>query len=404
MRGPANLEYARLDAARVMPRQIASAVKGVPPSGIRRFFDIAAAQPDIISLGVGEPDFDTPSHIARAGADDLVHGGTHYTSNWGKLELRELLAERYRRRARAEYDPASEILVTVGASEAVDLSIRALADPGDEFVVVDPAYVSYRPDIGFAHGRAVTVDSDEEKGFELDPDAIRSAVSSRTKGILINNPCNPTGALYSKKTLEAVASVARDADCYLIADEIYEDLVYGKRHTSVASLNGMKEHAIVISGFSKGFAMTGWRLGFACGNSEVVGAMMKVHQYAIMCAPTPAQAAAVAALKSKKTAPAVEKMRREYDRRRKLVVKGFNRIGLPCHEPHGAFYAFPSIKHTGLTSDAFCDRAIQEARVAIVPGSAFGLAGEGHFRASYATSYAKIEEALERLGKFVGRL
>ncbi len=387
-----------------MPRAISIAVRSVPPSGIRRFFDIAAAEPDIISLGVGEPDFDTPSFITRAGVKDLMDGGTHYTSNWGKLELRELIANRYRGRAGVSYDPKSEVLVTVGASEAVDLSIRALADPGDEFIVVDPSYVSYRPDIAFAHGRAMTVDADGEKGFELDPDAIRHAVSPRTKAILINNPCNPTGALYGKKVLEAVATIARDADCYLISDEIYEDLVYGEKHVSVASLNGMKEHSIVISGFSKGFAMTGWRLGFACANAEVAAAMMKVHQYAIMCAPTPAQAAAIAALKSRQTAYAVEKMRREYDRRRLLVVKGFNKMGLTCATPHGAFYAFPSIASTGLTSDEFCERAIQEARVAVVPGSAFGLAGEGHFRASYATAYNKIERALERLEAFVKTL
>ncbi len=387
-----------------MPRSIAAAVRSVPPSGIRRFFDIAAAEPDIISLGVGEPDFDTPKFITRAGTSDLAAGGTHYTSNWGKLELRELIAERYRKRAKADYDPKDEVLVTVGASEAVDLSIRALADPGDEFIVVDPAYVSYRPDISFAHGKSVTVDADAAKGFELDPDAIAHVVSPRTKAIIINNPCNPTGALFGRKTVEEVAGIARDADCYLIADEIYEDLVYGEKHVSAASLNGMKDHAIVISGFSKGFAMTGWRLGFACGNREVIGAMMKVHQYAIMCAPTPAQAAGIAALRMKQTEYAVAKMRREYDRRRRLIVKGFNKIGLPCHEPHGAFYAFPSIESTGLTSEAFCERAVNEARVALVPGSVFGLAGEGHVRASYATAFNKIERALERLGEFVGRL
>jgi aminotransferase len=247
----------------------------------------------------------------------------------------------------------------------------------------------------------VAVTTRAENGFELDPDQIRKAVTPRTKGILINNPCNPTGALYSKQTLEEVAAIAREADCYLISDEIYEDLVYGAKHTSVAALNGMKNHSIVISGFSKGFAMTGWRLGYACGNSEVIGAMMKVHQYAIMCAPTPAQAAAIEGLQSAKTPPAVEKMRREYDRRRKLIVKGFNKIGMACPTPHGAFYAFPSVKETGLTSEEFCERAIHEARVAVVPGSAFGAAGEGHIRASYATAYGKIEEALERLAKFV---
>ena len=387
-----------------MPRSLSGAVRSVPPSGIRRFFDIAAAQPDIISLGVGEPDFDTPGFITRAGTADLLRGGTHYTSNWGKLELREAIAERYHKRARVDYDPKGEILVTVGASEAVDLSVRALCDPGDEFVVVDPSYVSYRPDIAFAHGKAVSVDADRAKGFELDPDAIRAAVSPRTKAIIINNPCNPTGSLYGKKVLEEVASIARDADCYIIADEIYEDLVYGEKHTSMASLKGMKEHAIVISGFSKGFAMTGWRLGFACGNPEVIGAMMKVHQYSIMCAPTPAQAAAIVALHNKQTAYAVDKMRREYDRRRKLIVGGFNKMGLACHTPHGAFYAFPSIESTGLTSDEFAERCINEARVAVVPGSAFGLGGEGHIRASYATAYGKIERALERIEEFIGRL
>jgi aminotransferase len=387
-----------------MPRGIAQSVRSVPPSGIRKFFDIAAAQKDIISLGVGEPDFDTPKFITRAGVQDLLGGGTHYTSNWGKLELRELIAQRYYKRAKANFDPNDEVLVTVGASEAVDLAVRAIADPGDEFIVVDPSYVCYRPDITFAHGKVVTVDADPSTGFGLDPDAIRDAVTSRTKGIIINNPCNPTGALYGKKAVEGVAEVAKDADCYLISDEIYEDLVYGEKHTSVASLSGMKDHSIVISGFSKGFAMTGWRLGYACGNKEVIGAMMKVHQYSIMCAPTPAQAAAVEALRSKQTAYSVEGMRKEYDRRRKLIVKGFNKIGLKCHEPHGAFYAFPSIESTGLSSDEFCERAIHEARVAVVPGSAFGLAGEGHFRASYATAYAKIEKALDRLEAFVSGL
>jgi aminotransferase len=387
-----------------MGRSIAKAVKAVPTSGIRRFFDIAAASKDIISLGVGEPDFDTPAFITKAGVKDLLEGGTHYTSNWGKLELRQLLAARYRRRTRAQYDPQNEILVTVGASEAVDLAIRSLADPGDEFVIVDPSYVCYRPDIMFQNAVPVPVSTSADDGFELNPDQIRKAVSPRTKGILINNPCNPTGALYHRKTLEEVCDIARDADCYLIADEIYEDLAYGEKHHSVASINGMKDHSIVISGFSKGFAMTGWRLGYACGNAEVIGAMMKVHQYGIMCAPTPAQAAAIEALKGARAAAAVEKMRREYDRRRKLMVKGFNKIGLACPTPHGAFYAFPSVKSTGLSSDAFCERAIQEARVAVVPGSAFGPAGEGHVRACYATAYGKIETSLERLGDFVGNL
>ncbi len=387
-----------------MPRSLSGAVRSVPPSGIRRFFDIAASQPDIISLGVGEPDFDTPGFITRAGVADLLKGGTHYTSNWGKLELRELIAKRYHNRSRVDYNPANEVLVTVGASEAVDLSIRALCDPGDEFIVIDPSYVCYRPDIAMAHGKAVTVDAVKEKGFELDPDAIRAALTPRTKAILINNPCNPTGSLYAQKVLEEVAAIAREADCYIIADEIYEDLVYGEKHVSVASMKGMKDHAIVISGFSKGFAMTGWRLGYACGNSEVIGAMMKVHQYSIMCAPTIAQAAAVVALRTKQTGYAVEKMRREYDRRRKLIVGGFNKMGLTCHTPHGAFYAFPSIESTGLTSDEFAERSINEARVAVVPGSAFGLGGEGHIRASYATGYGKIERALERLEAFIGRL
>jgi len=384
-----------------VPRGVSQSVQRVPPSGIRRFFDIAAASPDIISLGVGEPDFDTPDFITRAGVDDLLAGGTHYTSNWGMLGLRQLIAKRYATARKAAYDPEGEILVTVGASEAVDLSVRALADVGDEFVIVDPSYVSYRPDIMFAKAEPVAVDASEDQGFQLDPDAVARAVGPRTKAILINNPCNPTGALYPRKALEEVATIARDRDCFVIADEIYEDLVYGEKHTSFASLNGMKEHSVVVSGFSKGFAMTGWRLGFACGPAEVIGAMMKVHQYGIMCAPTPAQAAAVAALKDRRAPAAVEKMRKEYDRRRKLCVRGFNQMGLPCPTPNGAFYVFPSVKGTGLTSEAFCERAIHEARVAVVPGSAFGRAGEGHFRVSYATAYEKIEQAIERLGAFV---
>lgn len=388
-----------------MARGISQSVRRVPPSGIRRFFDIAAASKDIISLGVGEPDFHTPDFITKAGVDDLLAGGTHYTSNWGRKDLRELIAKRYGDRHRAAFAPDNEVLVTVGASEAVDLAVRALADPGDEFVIVDPSYVCYRPDIMFAKAEPVAVSASPQNGFQLDPDAIRRAVTPRTKGIVINNPCNPTGALYPKEALEEVADIARDADCYVICDEIYEDLVYGgQRHASFAALNGMKDHSIVISGFSKGFAMTGWRLGFACGNAEVVGAMMKVHQYGIMCAPSPAQAAAVAALKDPRTDGAVEAMRREYDRRRTLCVEGFNRIGLETHEPHGAFYVFPSIRGTGISSDAFCERAINEARVAIVPGSAFGPAGEGHFRVSYATAFEKIEEAIRRLGAFVKRL
>ncbi len=388
-----------------MPRGVSLSVKRVPPSGIRRFFDIAAASKDIISLGVGEPDFATPAFITQAGVDDLLAGGTHYTSNWGRKDLREQIAKRYEKRHGASYSPDNEILATVGASEAVDLSIRAVADPGDEFVIVDPSYVCYRPDVMFAKAEPVAVDAHESAHFQLDTDAIAKAVTERTKGIVINNPCNPTGALYPRKALEEVAAVARDADCYVISDEIYEDLVYGgERHTSFAALDGMKDHSIVISGFSKGFAMTGWRLGFACGNAEVIGAMMKVHQYGIMCAPSAAQAAAVSALKDPRTPAAVEEMREEYDRRRKLCVKGFNEIGLPCPTPHGAFYVFPSIKSTGLSSDEFCERAISEARVAIVPGSAFGPAGEGHFRVSYATAYEKIEDAIRRLGGFVKRL
>lgn len=385
-----------------MPRGISASVKRVPPSGIRRFFDIAAASKDIISLGVGEPDFATPAFITQAGVDDLLAGGTHYTSNWGRRDLRELIAKRYQARHGADYSPEGEILATVGASEAVDLSIRAVADPGDEFVIVDPSYVCYRPDIMFAKAVPVAVDAHEEGEFQLDPDAIRRAVTPKTKGIVVNNPCNPTGALYPRSALEEVAAIARDADCYVISDEIYEDLVYGgERHTSFASLEGMKDHSIVISGFSKGFAMTGWRLGFACGNAEVIAAMMKVHQYGIMCAPSPAQAAAVSALQDPRTPAAVEEMRQEYDRRRQLCVQGFNEVGLPCPTPHGAFYVFPSLKGTGLSSDAFCERAIREARVAVVPGSAFGPAGEGHFRVSYATAFEKIEEAIRRLGSFV---
>lgn len=388
-----------------MPRDISQSVKRVPPSGIRRFFDIAAASRDIVSLGVGEPDFATPPFITQAGVDDLLAGGTHYTSNWGRKDLRELIAKRYQERHHAAFSPDNEVLATVGASEAVDLSIRALADPGDEFVIVDPSYVCYRPDIMFAKAEPVAVEAHEDAGFQLDPDAIRGAVTPKTKAIVVNNPCNPTGALYARGALEEVATIARDADCYVISDEIYEDLVYGgETHTSFAALNGMKDHSIVISGFSKGFAMTGWRLGFACGNAEVIGAMMKVHQYGIMCAPSPAQAAAVSALKDPRTPAAVEEMRKEYDRRRQLCVKGFNAVGLPCPTPHGAFYVFPSIKSTGLSSDEFCERAIKEARVAIVPGSAFGPAGEGHFRVSYATAYEKIEEAIRRLGDFVKRL
>jgi aminotransferase len=383
--------------------RLAQRVQAVPPSGIRRFFDLIASMPDVISLGVGEPDFDTPPQVVEEGVRSLRSGRTHYTSNYGTLELRRALATNLERLYGVRYDPQTEIVVTVGASEAVAATMTALVDPGDEVVLHEPSYVAYVPAIVFNGGQAVQVSTRFEDDFALDPAAVEAAVTPRTKILFLGYPCNPTGAVLPPDRLRALAEVARRHDLMVVSDEIYDRLVYGgHRHEAISALPGMKERTVLIGGFSKAYAMTGWRVGYACAPREVIEGILKVHQYGIMSAPTTAQDAAVAALTGAE--PEVQRMVAEYDRRRQLVVAGLNRIGLATFEPRGAFYAFPWIGGTGLSSAEFSERLLREEQVAVVPGDAFGPSGEGHVRISYATAYEQLETALGRIERFVGRV
>jgi aminotransferase len=383
-------------------RALSQRVRAVPPSGIRRFFDIIATMDDVISLGVGEPDFDTPREIVEAGVESLREGRTHYTSNFGTIELRRALAEHLHRRYGVAYDPATEILITVGASEAVDLALRATCDPGDEVILHEPSYVAYVPAIVFAGGTVVPVATRFDDDFALDPKAVEAAITPRTKALFLGYPANPTGAVLDDDVQDELARIARDHDLLVYSDEIYDRLAYGTyRHRAFSSLPGMWERTILMGGFSKAYAMTGWRVGWVCAPAPILEGIVKVHQYGIMSAPTVAQDAALVALRDGDAA--VETMVAEYDRRRRLLVDGLNRLGLPTFEPRGAFYAFPDITSTGLTSDEFTEQLLREERVAAVPGNAFGPSGEGHVRMCYATSYEKLEEALERLARFVER-
>ena len=380
---------------------ISRRVRDISPSGIRRFFDLLASMEGVISLGVGEPDFVTPWHIREAGIYSLEQGYTSYTSNYGLLELREELANYLAGRHGISYDPQRELLITVGVSEGVDLALRAILDPGDEVIVHDPSYVSYLPCTVLAGGVFVPVPTNLENDFQVRAGDIEKRITTRTKAILLGYPSNPTGAVMDKGELVKIAKVAKRHNLLVISDEIYGRLVYGVEHTCFASLPGMKEHTILLGGFSKAYAMTGWRIGYAAAREEIIEAMMKIHQYTMMCAPTMAQMAALEALKSGDDQ--VEEMVADYDQRRRIMVKGLNDIGLTCFEPKGAFYAFPSVKSTGLSSDDFAEKLLLEARVAVIPGSTFGQCGEGHIRCCYATSLPEIEEALERMGKFVRR-
>ena len=384
-------------------RALSQRVREVPPSGIRRFFDILATMDDVISLGVGEPDFDTPPDIVEAGVASLMRGRTHYTSNYGTLELRRALAAHLDGRYGVRYDPATEILITVGASEAVDLALRATCDPGDEVILHEPSYVSYVPAITFSGGTPVSVATRLADDFALDPAAVEAAVTPRTKALFIGYPCNPTGAVLPDEVQDALAAIAERHDLLVYSDEIYDRLAYGSyRHRAFSALPGMRERTILMGGFSKAYAMTGWRVGYLCAPAAILEGIVKVHQYQIMSAPTVAQDAAVVALKSAE--PDVERMVREYDRRRQMFVNGLNQIGLPAAEPKGAFYAFPSIRSTGLSSEQFSERLLYEHKVAVVPGNAFGPSGEGHVRATLATSYEQLEEALVRMKAFVDKL
>jgi aminotransferase len=383
-------------------RALSQRVRAVPPSGIRRFFDIAATMDNVISLGVGEPDFDTPRNVIEAGVESLREGRTHYTSNYGTLELRRALSAHLERLYGVHYAPENEILITVGASEAVDLSLRATCDPGDEVILHEPSYVAYQPAIVFAGGKVVHVATRFEDDFALDPAAVRAAITPRTKALFLGYPANPTGAVLDDAVQDELARIAEEHDLLVYSDEIYDRLAYGTyRHRAFSSLPGMRERTILMGGFSKAYAMTGWRVGWLCAPAHILEGIVKVHQYGIMSAPTIAQDAALVALVEGE--PAVEAMRAEYDRRRRLLVDGLNRLGLPTFEPRGAFYTFPRISSTGMTSDEFTEALIQEEAVAVVPGNAFGPSGEGHVRACYATSYEKLEEALDRIGRFVER-
>ncbi len=369
------------------------------PSGIRKFFDLLANMEGVISLGVGEPDYATPWHISEAAVKSLERGYTMYTSNSGIPELRELTAKHLKEKYGVEYDPNGEILMTVGVSEALDLAMRAIVNPGDEVIMTDPHYVAYDSCVILAEGKPVKVPTSQENGFEVEGKDIEEKITGKTKAILIGYPSNPTGAVMPRNKLLGIGAVARRHNLIVISDEIYARLTYGVEHTCYASLPGVKENTILLGGFSKAYAMTGWRIGYAAGPKEIIAAMTKIHQYTIMSAPTPAQVAAIEALKTGE--PNVLEMVEDYNRRRMFIVKGLNDIGLLCYEPKGAFYAFPSITCTGMTSEEFSEKLLMEEKVAVVPGSAFGACGEGYVRCCYATSLQDIEEALTRMGRFV---
>lgn len=377
---------------------VARRISSVPPSGIRRFFDIAATMDDVISLGIGEPDFVTPEPILKAGIASLDMGETHYTSNSGILELRQALSKHWNHHYAIQYDPESEVLVTVGVSEALYLALTAIIDPGDQVIVPTPCFVSYQPEVVFAGGDPVTLKTRVEDDFQVRGDQVEDLITPKTKALLIGYPNNPTGAVMSRDRLLEIAQIAEKHDLLVISDEIYDRLVYDHEHISFASLPGMRQRTITLSGFSKDYAMTGWRIGFAAAPEPLLAAMRKIHQYTIMSAPTTAQIAALEALNSGEKY--VRQMVQEYDRRRRLIVDGLNELGLTTFEPRGAFYAFPSIKASGMDDEAFAEALLQEQRVAVVPGNAFGADGQ-FVRCSYATAYEKIEEALDRIGVFM---
>jgi aminotransferase len=380
---------------------VSKRVQHIPPSGIRRFFDIAATMDDVISLGIGEPDFVTPAPFLEAGIRSLREGDTHYTSNSGTNELREALSDHLERLYGVRYNPESEVLITVGVSEALYLTLNAILDPGDEVIVPEPCFVSYVPEIALAGGKAVTIATHVEHDFQVTAAAIGAAITERTKAVLLSYPNNPTGAVMSRGRLLEIARVAEKHDILVISDEIYDQLVYGIEHVCFASLPGMRDRTVTLGGFSKDYAMTGWRIGYVAAPADLLAAMRKIHQYTIMSAPTIAQHAALAALRDGRQY--VEEMRNEYDHRRKLIVGGLNELGLATFEPRGAFYAFPAVGISGLDDGAFAEALLQEQRVAVVPGSAFGASGAGFVRCSYATAYEKIEEALERIRRFINQ-
>ena len=373
------------------------------PSGIRKFFDIANTMEDVISLGVGEPDFPTPWQIRKAGITSLEKSQTRYTSNRGLEKLRLEITNYMRRKYQLSYLPEEEVLITVGGSEAIDACIRAVVSPGDEVIIPQPSYVCYEPITQLAGGVPVIIETKAENAFKLTREELLAAITPRTKVLILPYPCNPTGAIMEREDLEKIAAVLRDKNILVLSDEIYAELTFGgQKHVSIAAIDGMWERTVVVNGFSKTFSMTGWRLGYACGPAPIMAQITKIHQFAIMCAPTTSQYAAIEALRS--CDEAVEQMREEYDMRRRLIVHGFNKLGLTCREPKGAFYAFPCIQSTGLTSEEFCERLLYSKHVAVVPGPAFGQGGEGFVRASYCYSTEHIKEALHRIGEFLEEL
>lgn len=378
---------------------LSSVVQSMPPSGIRKFFDLVSEMEGAISLGVGEPDFVTPWHIREACIYSLESGITSYTSNKGLPELRDCIAEQMKNDADLEYDPAEEILITTGVSEAVDLAFRATINPGDEVIVPEPCYVAYVPDVVLAGGIARAVPTAPSDQFKLRPEAVLAAITERSKALMLSYPNNPTGAIMTRADLEELADVIVEHDLLVISDEVYGELTYSGKHVSFAQLEGMKDRTVILNGLSKSHAMTGWRIGFVMGHSDLISAMTKVHQYTMLCAPTMAQMAALEAIQRGKEG--MLQMKHEYDLRRRLIVAGLNRIGLECFEPGGAFYAFPSIKETGMTSEAFSEQLLKEHKVAVVPGNVFGESGEGFLRCSYATSREELIEALDRMETFL---
>lgn len=385
-----------------MRNPLSDKVVEIKPSGIRKFFDIVSEMKDAISLGVGEPDFDTPWHIRDEGIYSLEKGRTFYTSNAGLKELRQEICNYVKRRNDVEYDWAKEVLITVGGSEGIDMALRAMLNPGDEVIIPQPSYVSYEPCAILADGKPVIINLKEENEFRLTAQELEDAITERTKVLILPFPNNPTGAIMERADLEAIAEVIRKHDIYVISDEIYAELTYKGKHVSIVSLPGMKERTILINGFSKAYAMTGWRLGYACGPEVIIKQMTKIHQFAIMCAPTTSQYAAVEALKNGDAD--IEEMRTAYNQRRRYLMNAFREMGLDCFEPYGAFYVFPSIKKFGMTSEEFATRFLQEEKVAVVPGTAFGDCGEGYLRISYAYSLENLKVAIGRLERFVGGL
>ncbi|MEK8127025.1 aminotransferase class I/II-fold pyridoxal phosphate-dependent enzyme [Paenibacillus filicis] len=389
-------------SSKSMGSYLTPVVRDIPPSGIRKFFDLAVGSKDIISLGVGEPDFSTPWHVRDACVHALERGNTKYTPNSGMPELREAIAEYLYDSFLVPYEPSDEIIVTVGGSEAIDLALRALISPGDEILVPEPTYITYGPIARLSGGTPVGIETFAKDNFKLTPESLRAAITPNSKVLILCYPSNPTGGIMTYEDWLPIAKIVEENDLIVISDEIYAELTYEQKHVSFASIPGMRDRTVLVSGFSKSFAMTGWRMGYVCAHRELIAGMLKIHQYTIMCAPSMGQVAALEALRN--GGEEKDRMVESYNQRRRLTVQGFREVGLPCHEPQGAFYAFPSIQETGLSSEEFATRLLFEGKVAAVPGNVFGLGGEGFLRCSYAYSVSQLTEAFDRIGNFMKKL